>query len=109
MLATTVAASSVLRRPRFLEGVRPVIAFRIVALVVSLCVTCRLGSVAFGKEGAPRFGSVDSAVLADLQLGVDRTSRMAVSVGARRPVADVSAIFTSRSVPTFSPMRRITC
>eukprot|EP00965_Chrysotila_dentata_P177956 5878621-Pleurochrysis_carterae.AAC.1 len=33
---------------------------------------------------------------------------MAVSVGARRPVADVKAIFTSSCVPTFSPMRRMT-
>eukprot|EP00965_Chrysotila_dentata_P001996 65381-Pleurochrysis_carterae.AAC.1 len=38
-----------------------------------------------------------------------RTSRIAVSVGARRPVADVSAILTSRSVPTFSPIRLMTC
>eukprot|EP00965_Chrysotila_dentata_P056553 1876174-Pleurochrysis_carterae.AAC.2 len=37
------------------------------------------------------------------------TSLTAVSVGARCPVADVKAIFTSKSVPTFSPIRRTTC
>eukprot|EP00965_Chrysotila_dentata_P019956 660836-Pleurochrysis_carterae.AAC.1 len=85
-----MAAGVELRRPLFLEGVRLVVAFGI----------GKLGPACFRRQC-----SVRELLRASISVS---TSRMAVRVGARRPVADVNAIFTSSSVPTFSPMSRIT-
>eukprot|EP00965_Chrysotila_dentata_P081620 2695189-Pleurochrysis_carterae.AAC.1 len=106
MLAATMAASAVLGCPVFFKSVRPLLTFRVTTLTTGLVVLILVRAFALCQKCAARFARVVDSVFASVQFRKDVA--MAVSVGARRPVADVKAIFTSSRVPTFSPMRRMT-